>query len=99
MKVPVKQNIVSEKVLGPNNTLGIRIPNNEFCNEISSKFSKPITTTSVNRTDENPLNNPELISNEFDTEIDLLIDSGTLPTSKGSTIYQFKDDKISILRN
>lgn len=97
--VPVKKNIVCTKVLGEHSTLGIRIPNNDFCNNLSTKFVKPITSTSVNRTNEKPLNDPEQILNEFGNEIDLIIDGGTLPQSNGSTIYQLKNEKIIILRN
>jgi len=95
---PVKNNIVSSKILGSNNTLGIRIPQNDFCNKLSAQFAKPITSTSVNRTHEEPLNGPKLIEKTFGNEIDLLIDGGTLPKSKGSTVYQLKDNNIIILR-
>ena len=96
--IPVKNNIVSSKILGENNTLGIRIPDNNFCNELSYQFGKPIVTTSVNHTNEQPMNDPIKIESEFGSEINLLIDAGTLPESKGSTIYQLKDNKIIILR-
>jgi L-threonylcarbamoyladenylate synthase len=96
--VPVKFNIVSTKILGKDNTLGIRIPNNNFCNELSFQYGKPIISTSVNRTGKLPLNDPVQIESNFGSEINLLIDTGRLPESKGSTIYQFKDNKISILR-
>jgi tRNA threonylcarbamoyl adenosine modification protein (Sua5/YciO/YrdC/YwlC family) len=96
--VPVKQNIVSTKILGEDNTLGIRIPNNKFCNELSSQFGKPIVSTSVNRTSEQPMNDTVQIESEFSSEVDLLIDGGTLPKSKGSTIYKFTDSKIIALR-
>ncbi len=96
--IPVKSNIVSTKILGKDNTLGIRIPNNNFCNELSFQYGKPIISTSVNRTGEQPINDPVQIESNFGSEINLLIDAGRLPESKGSTIYQFKDNKISILR-
>lgn len=96
--VTVKNNIVSAKILSANGTLGIRIPNNDFCNELSLKFGKPIVSTSVNRSGEPPLNEPNKIELEFGSKIDLLIDSGTLSESKGSTIYQLKDNNITILR-
>ena len=95
---PVKPNIVSTKILGENNTLGIRIPDNDFCNELSHKFGRPIISTSVNRTGEQPMNSPIQIESEFGLEIDLLIDGGTLPDSHGSKIYQLKDNNITILR-
>jgi len=96
--VPIKQNIVSTKILGEDNTLGIRIPNNKFCNDLSSQFGKPIVSTSVNRTGEQPMNDPAQIESEFSSEVDLLIDGGTLPKPKGSTIYKLKDFKIIVLR-
>ena len=96
--VPVKPNIVSSKILGEDNTLGIRIPNNKFCNELSFQFGKPIVSTSVNRTDKQPMNDPTQINSEFGSEIDLIIDAGTLPVSAGSTIYRLKNNTIIILR-
>ncbi len=96
--VPVKDNIVNLKILGEHNTLGIRIPNNKFCNKLSSQFGKPIISTSVNKSGEKALNDQNLIISKFSSEIDLIIDAGTLPDSKGSTIYQLKDNNIIILR-
>lgn len=96
--VPVKLNIVSSKILGQDNTLGIRIPNNKFCNDLSSQFGKPIVSTSVNRTDEQSMNDPVQINSEFGSEIDIIIDAGTLPVSRGSTIYRLKKNNIVIIR-
>jgi tRNA threonylcarbamoyl adenosine modification protein (Sua5/YciO/YrdC/YwlC family) len=94
----VKFNVVSSTILGEDNTLGIRIPNNKFCNELSFQFGKPIVSTSVNRTGEQPMNDTVQIESEFSSEVDLLIDGGTLPKTKGSTIYKFTDSKIIALR-
>ncbi len=94
----VKPNTVSSRILGKNNTLGIRIPDNSFCNELSLQFGKPIVTTSVNRTGEQPMNDPVQIKSEFSSEIDLIIDAGTLPQSTGSTIYKIKNNDIIVLR-
>ncbi|MCK4903802.1 MAG: threonylcarbamoyl-AMP synthase, partial [Candidatus Marinimicrobia bacterium] len=79
--IPVKDNIVCTKILGDNNTLGIRIPDNHFCNELSFQLGKPIISTSVNRTGEQPINDPFNIKSRFGSEVDLLIDAGTLPES------------------
>jgi len=95
---PVKPNIVSIKILGESNSLGIRIPNSKFCNDLASQFGKPIVSTSVNRTGKQPMSDTFQIESEFSSEIDLLIDGGTLPKSMGSTIYKFIDGKIIILR-
>jgi len=97
--VSVKSGIASTKILGEKNTLGIRIPDNHFCNELSLHFSRPIISTSVNRSGEIPMNDPKMIALEFSSAVDLLIDAGTLAYSKGSTVYQYKDNKIKILRD
>ena len=86
-----KKNIVSNKILGKNNTtLGVRIPKHKYCYDISKEYNKPITTTSVNRSGEQPLNDPKSISKIFGEDIDLLIDDGKIKKSAGSEIYELK---------
>ena len=92
---PVKENIVHKKIMGPDSTLGIRIPNHPFCKLIANSCTVPITTTSVNRTGEPPRNNVEEILNSFPTEIDLMIEDGNLVNSASSifiyTMYGLKN--------
>ena len=96
--LPVKKGIVHSSILGKDGTLGIRIPSHSFGPELTSKLGFPITTTSVNKTYENPLNNPKDIIHKFDGEFDLLIDDGNLPKAKGSTIYKLEKSKLTIIR-
>lgn len=96
--LPVKKGIVHSSILGKDGTLGIRIPSHSFGPELTSKLGFPITTTSVNKTYENPLNNPMDIIRKFDGEFDLLIDDGNLPKAKGSTIYKLEKSKLIIIR-
>ena len=94
-----KKNIVSNKILGKNNTtLGVRIPKHKYCYDISKDYDKPITTTSVNRNGEPPLNDPKSISKIFGEEIDLLIDGGKLRKSTGSKIYELKGSQAIRIR-
>ena len=74
-------------VLGRNKSVGVRIPENSFSQELISKFGRPITSTSVNRTGQSPLNDPSLIRKTFASEIDLILDAGILSPSSGSSIY------------
>ena len=86
-----KKNIVSNKILGKNNTtLGVRIPKHKYCYDISKEYDKPITTTSVNRSGELPLNDPKSLSKIFGEGIDLLIDDGKIKKSTGPKIYELK---------
>jgi len=95
--VPVKFGITSPAITGDNDTLGLRIPDHKFCQKLSEAYPNPITTTSVNRTKQKPLTNPEKILSEFTREIDLIIDDGIIEGS-GSTIYNFQDRKLNIIR-
>ena len=92
--IDAKKNIVSNKILGKNNTtLGVRIPIHKYCYDISKEYDKPITTTSVNRSGEQPLNDPKTISKIFGEGIDLLIDDGIIKKSAGSKIYELKESQ------
>ena len=94
---PVKKNIVHKKIMGPNHTLGIRIPDHTFCKLIANSCTVPITTTSVNRTGEPPKNNIDEILHSFPTEIDLIIEDGDLVNS-ASKIYIYTMDGLNNIR-
>jgi len=96
--VPVNDGIISPSITGNNHTLGVRIPDHKFCEKLSEAYLNPITTTSVNRTRQKPLTNPEKILSEFTHEIDLIIEDGIIEGS-GSTIYNFQDKKLNIIRS
>jgi len=95
--VPVKFGITSPSITGDNDTLGLRIPDHKFCQKLSEAYPNPITTTSVNRTKQTPLTNPERILSEFTREIDLIIEDGIIEGS-GSTIYNFQNRELTIIR-
>ena len=96
--IPIKNNIVSSLILGDNNSLGIRKPNHQFCNKLSKDYPNPITTTSVNRTGEPSLKDPQIIYNIFKNEIDLIIEDGILD-NRGSKVYKFNKNKFICLRS
>jgi L-threonylcarbamoyladenylate synthase len=95
---PVLDEVVSNSITGDKQTLGMRIPDHKFCQKLSQEYPNPITTTSVNRTGEEPMTNPEEIISEFGNEIDLIIEDGIIAGS-GSTIYFFKEGDLKILRS
>ncbi|MFQ6677876.1 MAG: L-threonylcarbamoyladenylate synthase [Fidelibacterota bacterium] len=94
----VKDAIVSPLILGENNTLGVRIPHHKFCNTLSSFFTNPITTTSVNKHGSVPLNNPELIIQEFEDNIGLLIDGGNLEGNQRSAMFKLDCGELIQIR-
>lgn len=96
--LPVKKGIIHPSIMGEDGTLGIRIPAHPFGPNLCDKLGFPITTTSVNRSGQDPFNDPDEIIDEFDGEFDLLIDDGALPQSSGSTIYKLEKSKLKVIR-
>jgi len=94
---PVYENIVNNLILGPNNTLGIRIPNHPFCKSLSEECKVPITTTSVNRSGELPKINVGEILDSFENNIDLIIEDGELSGS-ASSIYLYQSKNMKKMR-
>ena len=96
--LPAVKGIIHGSILGPDNTIGIRIPTHPFGPDLVAKIGYPITSSSVNRHGNKPLNNPTMIIQEFGEEIDLIIDAGILPSSKGSTIYMIHKNQLKKIR-
>jgi len=96
--ISVIDEVVSNSITGDKQTLGMRIPDHDFCKKLSQVYPNPITTTSVNRTGQDPMIDPEEIISEFGNEIDFIIEDGIIAGS-GSTIYFFKDGDLKILRS
>ena len=92
-----KKNICSNLIMGSGNTLGVRIPKNNFCKELSSLFPNPITSTSANISGKNPCIRAEDILKEFQDSIDLIIDGGIINGS-GSKIFLLDNDVWKQLR-
>ena len=95
---PAKNGVVSDKILGEDATVGVRIPDHTFGTQLVEKLGSPITTTSVNETGKPPLNNPEQIMKQFGSSIDLLIDDGPLPNPFGSKIYKLVNSTFELVR-
>jgi L-threonylcarbamoyladenylate synthase len=78
---------------------GVRISDHLFVTSILSALGVPIFSTSANKSDLPYLNDPDSIFKTFDGAVDFMIDAGTLPESKPSTVVKIGlDDTINILR-
>jgi len=96
--LPVKSGTVYKSIMGEGETLGIRLPDHSFATNLCKLIDGPITTTSVNRSGEIPLNDPNEIFKVFNGEFDLLIDDGKINHTKGSTIYKLENYKLNTIR-
>ena len=94
---PVRKEVVNSLIIGPDNTLGIRIPAHPFCISLAKQCNVPITTTSVNRKGEFPKSNTNDIIESFGNSIDLIIDDGKL-SGPASSIYKYQSGSLNKLR-
>ena len=92
-----EKNELSKLATNESILIGFRIPNHNFTNQLSKRFNKPIITTSINLTGQAPVIDLKKIPNDF-KHLHIYND-GNKKLSKGSTILDFSNKKITILRN
>jgi len=76
-------------------TIGIRVPDNEFCLALAHSFGKPYTTTSANITGKETGATVSEILEQFGERaayVDLAIDGGALPPHTRSTVVDVRDE-------
>jgi len=93
---------IDKKFVKNSNLIGIRLIEEGPLKDLLEIFSSPLITTSVNRTGEPPSDSLESIrdfaeNSEYSDEI-IIIESGSLPKSMGSTIIDVSGDVIKIIR-
>jgi L-threonylcarbamoyladenylate synthase len=92
---------VAENLVAEDNTLGIRVVRNTFCNELVKRFRKPIVSTSANPSGSPTPSNFEEIAKEIKDGVDHIVDwdrnkNGSKPSA---VIKLSKDGNVKVLRN
>ena len=75
-----------------------RIANNRFCQKLTSELRMPLISTSVNRSNQSPINHPEIIKNEFGLDVDYLFYSNKTFYEKASTIIDLTESVPKLIR-
>jgi len=81
--------ILAKKIIG-----GFRIPSNKFALGLVKKFGKPVTATSANISNNKPIYEIKEIKRVFLGRVDLIIDAGSLPRKRPSTVFDVSGRKI-----
>jgi len=79
-------------------TGAFRIPNHRFCYKLVSELKMPLVSTSVNRTNNEPLNDPSQIIQEFSTEVEAIFYSDIKSFFEVSTLIDLTKDKPELVR-
>jgi Sua5/YciO/YrdC/YwlC family protein len=88
---------VDPALLKGSGKIGIRMPGLPLLLELISALGFPLIGTSANLSGRPPLNDPRRIAREF-PGLDLLIDGGALPPSRGSTVVDATGETPRIVR-
>ena len=73
-------------LIGPEGKVGFRCSSDSFLQRAFGAGTGLVVSTSVNLTARPPLQHPDEIQDQFRGQLDLLVDAGSLPPSRGSTI-------------
>lgn len=90
-----KENIPSILTAG-NKKIGIRVPDNKICMELSKEF--PITTTSANISGQKVSESVDGVLNQLDNNVDLILDAGICKHGIHSTVIDMTTESPKIIR-
>lgn len=79
-------------------TSAFRIPNHRFCQRLTSELHMPLISTSVNRSGNHPINHPEIIKQEFASEVSGIFYSNKKYFDTASTLIDLTGKELSLLR-
>ena len=79
-------------------TIAVRIPKNNFCQELLKEIGQPLISTSVNRSGQEPVNNVEELGKNFIEEVDAIIFSREQTKQASSTIINLTSEEPKLIR-
>lgn len=100
--LPMKKGAKLAAKVSPKRTVGVRVSSSAFVRSLARAFGHPIAATSANRSGNTPAFSGNGVVDAFKShpnKPDLLLDAGTIPRNKPSTVARIVDDgTIEILR-
>lgn len=78
--------------------IGFRIPRSKLCQQLVEQAGFPISSSSVNLSNQNNLINIKDIRREFQHKVDLILDGGPVKSIKGSSVLDISATQLSLLR-
>ncbi|MFC2156036.1 L-threonylcarbamoyladenylate synthase [Acidobacteriota bacterium] len=78
-------------------TMGIRVPDSEVVRRLVDELGRPLLSTSVPKGADDYFTDPGEIAENYDHEIDMILDGGIMPTLP-STVVDFTVDPPEVLR-
>ncbi len=79
-------------------TAAFRIPNHRFCLKLLQQIKMPLISTSVNRSDDEPLTEVSIIQDKFSSEVDAIFYTDKKSFITASTLIDLSDSNPLLLR-
>ena len=86
-----------KKIFGTS-SIAFRIPNHKFCLNLLEELNMPLISTSVNKSDDPPLNEPSLIFEQFSHSVRHIFYSNKKNFHQASTIIDLTKKQPQVLR-
>lgn len=90
--------ILPELISCGSGKIALRISAHPFLKSLFELIDEPLTSTSANLSGDQNLLDSEALIETFNSKVDLIVDSGKIPESRGSTIVDLTLDTPQILR-
>lgn len=89
---------ISRRLTTNTGKIGIRISSHPVATALSRELGRPLTTTSANLSGFPPSLTLRHLKNYFKDKVDLIVDSGDLGPSRGSTVVDVTEEKLAVIR-
>ncbi len=87
-----------KELIGPGESVGIRLPDIGWLQRLINNVGFPITATSANISGENEIDDPDRIKDIFFRKVDLIVDGGKTRVILPSTVVDLSSPTPKILR-
>ena len=87
-----------ERVLGPGDKVGVRLPNHYIAIEVIEKAGGAVACTSANRSGEPPALNAREVAESIGVELDLILDGGVAQGGVASTVVAIEGLTLRFIR-
>lgn len=89
---------ISRQLTTNTGKIGIRVSSHPVATALTRELGRPLTTTSANLSGFPPSLTLRHLKNYFKDKIDLIVDSGDLGPSRGSTVVDVTEEKLAVIR-
>ncbi len=89
---------IPKLMLSRRKEVGIRIPDSAVVQAIVASLGHPLVNSSITLQEDEVLNDPDEIARRFEHQVAVLLDAGTLPDPRDSTIVKMMHQEIEIIR-